>query len=78
MLHAEQGDFKVHATMKKMVDRLKSPFFIRVHRSYIVRKERIEKIDIDIIEVDNKLIPVGRSYKNNLFDAIDILWFVSW
>ena len=73
MLHAEQGDFKVHSTMKKMVDRLKSPFFIRVHRSYIVRKERIEKIDIDIIEVDKKLIPVGRSYKNNLFDAIDIL-----
>lgn len=73
MVHTELGEFKVHATMKKMVERLMSPFFIRVHRSYIVRKDRIDKIDIDIIEVNKKLIPVGRSYKNNLFDAIDIL-----
>lgn len=73
MVHTELGEFKVHATMKKMVERLMFPFFIRVHRSYIVRKDRIDKIDIDIIEVNKKLIPVGRSYKNNLFDAIDIL-----
>ena len=41
-------------------------------------KYSFDKNIFPIIEVDNKLIPVGRSYNNNLFDAIDILWFVSW
>lgn len=73
MINTKEGSYKVHVTMKKILGRLNTPQFIRVHRSYIVRKDKIEKIDVDIIEVNKKLIPVGRSYKAALYEAIDVL-----
>jgi two-component system, LytTR family, response regulator len=41
--------------------------FIRVHRSYAVQKHFISKISHREVEVNNIMLPVGRSYK----DALD-------
>ncbi len=41
--------------------------FIRIHRSFAVQKQFIQKINSQEIELKNNvLIPVGRSYKDNL------------
>lgn len=41
--------------------------FIRIHRSFAVQKQFIQKISSQEIELMNKiLIPIGRSYKDNL------------
>ncbi|MGC4040561.1 MAG: LytTR family DNA-binding domain-containing protein [Flavobacterium sp.] len=41
--------------------------FLRVHRSYAVQKQYIQKIGSQEIELNNgNLIPVGRSFKDNL------------
>ena len=41
--------------------------FIRIHRSFAVQKQFIKKIGTQEIELNNSvLIPVGRSYKDNL------------
>lgn len=41
--------------------------FIRIHRSYAVQKQFIKKIGTQEIELNNNIIiPVGRSYKDNL------------
>lgn len=37
--------------------------FIRVHRSFIVAKDKIEAFTATDVEINGKLIPVGRSYK---------------
>lgn len=37
--------------------------FLRVHRSYIVAKDKIEAFTATDVEVSGKLIPIGRSYK---------------
>lgn len=37
--------------------------FIRVHRSYIVARDKIDAFTAADIDVNGKLIPVGRSYK---------------
>lgn len=37
--------------------------FIRVHRSFIVAKDKIDAYTATDIEINNKQIPVGRSYK---------------
>lgn len=38
--------------------------FIRVHRSFIVAKDKIDAFTATDVEINNKLIPVGRSYKD--------------
>jgi DNA-binding LytR/AlgR family response regulator len=37
--------------------------FLRVHRSYLVAKSRIDAFTATDVEVNGKLVPVGRSYK---------------
>ncbi|MGZ3751160.1 MAG: LytR/AlgR family response regulator transcription factor [Mucilaginibacter sp.] len=47
--------------------------FVRIHRSFIVAKEKIEAFTSTEIEVGNKQLPIGRSYKelvSNLLDGI--------
>jgi DNA-binding LytR/AlgR family response regulator len=47
--------------------------FLRIHRSFIVSKEKIEAFTSNEIEVGNKQLPIGRSYKelvNNLLQGI--------
>lgn len=47
--------------------------FMRVHRSYVVNLNKIEKIEDNIIIIHQNSIPIGRSYKNELFKKIKIL-----
>jgi DNA-binding LytR/AlgR family response regulator len=44
-------------------DMLSNNNFFRVHRSFIVAKDKITAFTANDIEVNNKSIPIGRSYK---------------
>lgn len=50
-------------SLKSLEGLLPTAQFIRVHRSYIVRKDKIESIDRGRIVVDGAFIPIGESYK---------------
>jgi len=65
--------YTVHFTMKSLEDKLPSEQFIRVHRSYIVRKDKIESISDDEIRIGDDRIPVGRTYKKELNKSINLL-----
>lgn len=59
-------------TMKYMEERLPAEF-TRVHRSYIVRLDKIKFIEEDMIVMDQKLIPIGKSYRDNLISQLNML-----
>lgn len=40
--------------------------FIRVHRSFIVAKRKIESFSSSEVEINNKQIPIGRHYKDQV------------
>src|SRR5690606_23461338 len=40
--------------------------FVRVHRSYIVNKEKIDKIERHQLTLGPHLVPIGNSYSDNL------------
>ncbi len=63
----------VLSTMKNIEEKLPTTQFVRVHRSYFVRLDRIKKISEDIILVENKLIPVSKSYKKELLQRLNLL-----
>ena len=55
----------------KEVEKLFSKLdFIRVHRSFMVNLNSIEGICEDEILIAEQRIPVGRTYKKDLFDRI--------
>lgn len=51
-------------SMKMMEERLPSDRFIRVHRSFIVQKNKVRMVDRGRIVFGNTYIPVSESYKH--------------
>jgi DNA-binding LytR/AlgR family response regulator len=45
--------------------------FLRVHRSFIVAKDKIEAFSATDIEINGKQIPIGRSYKELVQSVLD-------
>jgi DNA-binding LytR/AlgR family response regulator len=45
--------------------------FLRVHRSFIVAKDKIDAFTATDVEIDNKQIPIGRSYKELVQSILD-------
>ena len=64
--------YTIHSTMKDIEKKLPNNDFIRVHRSYIVRLDKISAIEQTniVMEGGKKLIPIGGSYKEDLFNKI--------
>lgn len=67
----------IHFTMKAIERKLPSESFIRVHRSYIVNKSMINIIKDNSVELSfdgkTKSIPIGKSYKDNLINEINLI-----
>jgi DNA-binding LytR/AlgR family response regulator len=50
---------------------LKNNNFLRIHRSYIVAKDKIDAFSATDIEIHGKLIPIGRSYKELVYAQLE-------
>jgi len=44
--------------------------FIRIHKSYIVAINKIESIERNRISIDKKLLPIGRTYKDEFYTRL--------
>lgn len=66
MIHTAGHKYLVHGTMKSMEVKLPAQAFTRVHRSYIVRIDKIEDIKDTTIVINRQVIPIGGSYKAGL------------
>ncbi|MFN3916515.1 MAG: response regulator [Flavobacteriales bacterium] len=67
--------YTIHSTMKDIEKKLSERDFIRVHRSFIVRLDKIASIDQPniIMENDKKVIPIGGSYKDDLVNRLNLI-----
>lgn len=73
IFNTEKGKFIVHYTMKGIEKRLPTSQFVRVHRSYIVNKSKIDNVEDMAIAIKEKSVPIGASYKENLYKGLNIL-----
>ena len=60
----------VLSTMKAFIEKLPQEKFLRIHKSYIVNLERIEKFSSAQVEVEGKQIPLSRYKKLQLEEAL--------
>ena len=67
--------YTIHSTMKDIQAKLPDSDFIRVHRSFIVRLDKIEAIEQPnlVLENDKKNIPIGGSYKEDLSNKLNLV-----
>lgn len=65
--------YTVLSTMKAIEDKLPKKDFLRVHRSYIVRIDKIKEIDDNTIIIADKHIPISRNMKDPVMNALNKL-----
>ena len=67
--------YTIHSTMKDIEAKLQDSDFLRVHRSFIVRIDKIVAIEQPnlILENDKKIIPIGGSYKDDLAKRLNLV-----
>ena len=56
--------------LKTFSERLPVRKFVRIHRSYIISLNYIESISKKEVEIGEKILPIGNSYRNNLLDIV--------
>lgn len=72
-IHTIKKNFTILSTMKYIEKQLPVDFFMRVHRSYVVRLDKITQIQENFIHMNNTyehIIPVSKSYKKNLLSKM--------
>lgn len=63
----------IHGSLKSINSRLDHPRFFKVHRSFIVNLGRIKDIEEGSLVIGSKVIPISRSHRPLLMNAINIL-----
>jgi len=66
IIHAITGKIVVKGSVKSMQQLFPAAQFIRVHKSFIVAKEKIRRIEKHRIIIGDHQIPIGRNYKEEL------------
>jgi len=67
----DRGQFIINETMKKLQEQLPPDSFIRVHKSFIISRNKIKYIEGNYVQVEDKSIPIGATYRNEVLAAID-------
>ena len=74
-MHSKAGKYVFLSTMKSLETKLPENDFLRVHKSFIARIDKISKADNANIFTNDTKIPVSRTYKDGLKEGLNSLQF---
>lgn len=64
IIHSIEGEIIQRKNLSEILKDITSKQFIQIHRSYIVNKQYIQKVNHqEIILKNNTILPIGRTYK---------------
>jgi len=69
-LVTDESNIVILSTMKSFEQQLPEDKFLRIHKSYIVNLEKIEKFNKKNVEVGGRQVPVSRNRKTVLAEAL--------
>lgn len=70
LLKTKAGNYTVYMTMKYLAGLLPTPPFLRTHRSFIINKEKVEKLERNSVWINGWEVPVSDSYRAGLAAAL--------
>lgn len=77
VLNTFQDRYTAHFTMKAISEKMPMSSFARIHRSFIINIAKIKTIENNCIviktELGDKVLPIGKSYKDKLFRDINLI-----
>lgn len=55
-----------HNNLVSIAELLPEDEFVRIHRSYIIALSKVKAIEGNCVEIDGKLLPIGRNYQKHI------------
>ncbi|WP_417363764.1 LytR/AlgR family response regulator transcription factor [Galbibacter sp.] len=71
VLHTENEQIVTYNTLKYFEENLSATLFIKIHKSFMVALNKVEKTDTNQVWVFQKNLPLGDTYKNAFFEKIN-------
>ncbi|MCJ7936230.1 MAG: LytTR family DNA-binding domain-containing protein [Chryseobacterium sp.] len=62
-IHTKTETLTFKMPISKIEESLHPAMFIRIHKSYIISKSKVEMKAANIVQVNSKKLPIGRTYK---------------
>lgn len=72
-IKAEDKNYVVHSTLKKIEEKLPNHLFLKVHRSYIINVTKIIDIEDNSVLIKQDVIPVSRANRKELMQRLNLL-----
>lgn len=66
----KSGKYVTLESLKNLEDQLPADHFLRVHKSYIVAKERVQSVLGNMLEIQNHKIPISRGKREEVIAEI--------
>ena len=73
MIKTAAGQYLLSHSLKAVEEKFPSSHFIRVHRSFIVNKDKIDAIEENDLIIAATAIPVGKTYREGLMKKLSVL-----
>jgi len=70
-IFTETENIVTKCSLTKFYDQLPSSFFIRIHKSFIINVKEVKAFSASSVEINDKKIAIGRSYKINTLDILN-------
>lgn len=56
------GDYMVHRSLTSISEELPKELFLRIHRSFTIAIDKVDSVEGNLVEINNKRVPIGRKY----------------
>jgi DNA-binding LytR/AlgR family response regulator len=71
-VHTIQKKFLVRSTMQEYLEKFDRSKFIRVHRSYVVNIDKVEKTNPTYLIINDEKVPVSKNHKEHLMKLLNL------
>ena len=71
-LVSKQQKLSFIGSLRTWKEKLPESQFVQVHKSFVVNKDHVDKIAGNEIYIQDKRIPIGRTFKAKLFEVLNI------
>lgn len=72
MVTTQNNSLLVLDSLRNWEEKLSEYNFLRIHRSYIINIDKVEKVSGNQVFIKNETIPVGQSYKELFFKTLNL------
>ncbi|WP_339699666.1 LytTR family DNA-binding domain-containing protein [uncultured Marixanthomonas sp.] len=73
IIKTEKENYTVHTTLKKIIEKLPSSNFLKIHRSFIINYKKIVDIEDNSVLINKDVVPISRLNKPELMKKLNLL-----